>query len=427
MKPGWGSAPREEIEARQFERLRSLLAAIVPANRFYSAKLATLGQPASLDDFRRRAPETTKSELIEDQRANPPWGANLTFPLDRYARYAQTSGTTGVPMRWADTPESWQWMLDTWRRVYDAAGVTSADRIFFAFSFGPFLGFWTAFEAASQMGALCIPGGGMRSAARLRVIADTGVTVLCCTPTYAMHLAEEAAAEGVSARPASVRMLIVAGEPGGSIAGTRARLKAAWPNAEIVDQHGMTEVGPVTYQCPARPGVLHVYEEAYFPEVIHPATGQQIPRGGEGELVLTNLGRTGSPLLRYRTGDIVRLSPSDRCQCGSWEMAFEGGIIGRTDDMVVVRGVNVYPSAVDDIVRASGGVAEYRVRVTTDRSMVELAMEVEPDGSVDAPALVHRLETALRDSLALRIPVAIAAAGSLPRFEMKARRWVVIP
>jgi phenylacetate-CoA ligase len=275
------------------------------------------------------------------------------------------------------------------------------------------------------MGAMCVPGGGMRSAARLRIIADTGVTVLCCTPTYATHLAEAASEAGVDLASTAVRMLIVAGEPGGSIAGTRARLSELWPGAQVVDQHGMTETGPVTYQCPAREGVLHVYEEAYIPEVIDPATGAAAAPGGEGELVLTNLGRTGSPLLRYRTGDIVRLAVPDRCSCGSWEAAFEGGIVGRTDDMVLVRGVNVYPSAVEDIVRTCGGVAEYRVRVSTDRSMVELRMEVEASG--DADGLVHRLEAALRDSLALRIPVEVVAPGTLPRFEMKARRWVASP
>ncbi|MEZ5353105.1 MAG: AMP-binding protein [Bryobacteraceae bacterium] len=413
MKAGWGSAERDGIEARQLARLQSLVGELIPANRFYNAKLAPMGVPSSLAEFRSQAPFTTKAELIRDQAAHPPWGTNLTYPLDRYTRFAQTSGTTGMPMRWADTPQSWEWMLATWRRVYEAAGVDAADRIFFAFSFGPFLGFWTAFEAATQIGALCIPGGGMRSGARLRVIADTGVTVLCCTPTYAVHLAEAAAAEHIDLARTSVRMLIVAGEPGGSIAGTRGRLRELWPGAAIVDQHGMTEVGPVTYQCPAREGVLHVYEEAYLPEIIN------------GELVLTNLGRTGSPLLRYRTGDLVQQTAADRCVCGSWEMGFEGGIIGRTDDMVVVRGVNVYPSAVEDIVRACGGVAEYRVHVSMDRSMVELRMEVEPEGAQD-DSLGQRLETAMRDSLALRIPVTIVPAGALPRFEMKARRWVVI-
>src|SRR5580704_11035833 len=184
---------RAAITAGQLEQLRTLVAELFPGNQFCSQKLNAAGitfDVASLEDFSRRFPFTTKSELVEDQRAHPPFGKNLTYPLDRYTRFHQTSGTIGTPLRWLDTPESWDWMLDNWTEIHGVAGVTSADRIFFAFSFGPFIGFWLAFEAAARMGALCIPGGGMSSAARLRAILDNAATVLCCTPTYAIRLAE---------------------------------------------------------------------------------------------------------------------------------------------------------------------------------------------------------------------------------------------
>lgn len=402
-------------------------------NPFYAAKLAgtsLLDGVADLDDFRARCPFTTKAELVADQLAHPPYGTNLTFPLERYTRCHQTSGSTGSPLRWLDTPESWTWMLDNWETVHRQAGTTAADRIFFAFSFGPFLGFWTAFESAQRLGCLVFAGGGMTSVARLRAILDLRATILCCTPTYAIHLAEVAAKEGLDLRKSAVKTLSVAGEPGGSIPAVRARLAELWPGARVYDHHGMTEVGPVSYECPARPGVLHVIERAFLAEVVEPATGRPVAAGERGELILTNLGRTGSPLLRYRTGDLVRHAPRTThhaCPCGSTDLALEGGILGRVDDMVVVRGVNVYPSAIEEIIRRVGGVAEYQVRVSQRQALAELTVTVEPVAGEAGPGLVDRLAAAFEASLTLRVPVHLAAVGSLPRFESKARRWVREP
>jgi phenylacetate-CoA ligase len=403
-------------------RLDTLLTAILPHNRFYSAKLSGAHPGPDLATL----PFTLKQELIDDQIAHPPYGSNLTYPLDRYTRFSQTSATTtGTPMRWLDTPESWDWMIGNWTRVYAAAGVGAGDRIFFAFSFGPFLGFWVGFEAAARVGCLAIPGGGMRSAARLRAIIETSATVLCCTPTYAIRLAEVAAEENIDLRASKVRTLIVAGEPGGSVAGARAHISKLWNGARVSDHHGMTEIGPVSYGCPKRAGVLHVIEDSYIAEVVDPLTGRPVSRGVTGELVLTNLGRLGSPLIRYRSSDMVQAAPEGRCECGALDMALEGGILGRTDDMLVVRGVNVYPSAVENILRGFDAVREYRVEIQNQRTLPELSIQVEvaPEQAQDA-TLAHRLEAALTNAFTLRIPVSLVAPGSLPRFEMKARRWV---
>ena len=308
-------------------------------------------------------PVTTRHELVRDRLANPPYGTNLTFPLEAYVRCHQTSGTTTVPIRWLDTAESWNHIVDNWVQILDAAGVTRRDRFFFAFSFGPFLGFWSALDAVQRLGCFCFPGGSMSSHARLQAILDNGITALCCTPTYAQHLGEVAREKKVDLTRSRVRLLIVAGEGGGSIPATRARIERLWPGAAVFDHHGMTEVGPVTYQCPARPGSLHVLESAYLPEVIDPQSGEPVPAGETGELVLTTLDRIGSPLLRYRTGDLVKPRRRSVCACGRHELALEGGILGRSDDMVVVRGVNVYPSLVEEIVRGYPEVTEYRVQL----------------------------------------------------------------
>src|ERR1700691_1030283 len=406
----------------QVGQLRDVLSVVLRNNPFYAAKLRGVSPDSDIATL----PFTVKQELIDDQMAHPPYGSNLTYPLDRYTRFCQTSATTtGTPMRWLDTPETWEWRIANGTRVAQAAGVSAGNRIFFAFSFGPFLGFWVGFEAATRVGGLAIPGGGMRSAARLRAIADTSATVLCCTPTYAIRLAEVAAEESIDLGAASVRTLIVAGEPGGSVPATRNHISKLWRGAGVVDHHGMTEIGPVSYGCPKRPGVLHIIEDSYIAEVIDPVTGRPLPRGAAGELVLTNLGRLGSPLLRYRTSDIVQAAVEDRCECGTHDFALNGGILGRTDDMLVVRGVNVYPSAVENIVRGFDAIGEYRVEIQNQRTLPELSIQVEaaPAHAHDA-TLAHRLEAALTNAFALRIPVSVVSQGALPRFEMKARRWV---
>jgi phenylacetate-CoA ligase len=410
-----GATPsgRAGLEAEQLARLRLLLKAIVPANPFYTAKLRGCGEITSLDDFTRNIPFTTKGELTEDQKAHPPYGSNLTFPLERYTRFSQTSGTSAAPLRWLDTPESWEWMLGNWETIYRAAGASSGDRVFFAFSFGPFLGFWTSFEAGAKLGLLCIPGGGLSSEARMHAIVETGATILCCTPTYALRLGQ------IGTAGSQVRTIIVAGEPGGSISTTRAQIEKLWPGAHVFDHHGMTEVGPVSYECPERPGTLCVIEHSYLAEIIDPSSGQAVREGEDGELVLTTLGRTGSPLLRYRTGDIVRKSFVNDI------LAFAGGILGRSDDMVIVRGVNLYPTAIEQIIRQHAEIAEYRVEFGNSGVLDEIVVTIEPiQRCADPTTLATKLESELKRTFALRIPVSIVTPGTLPRFEMKAKRWV---
>lgn len=418
---------RDALERTQLAELKKLLAIIRPTNQFYENKLSGTGineHINSLEAFREYCPFTTKKELVDDHQSNPPYSSNLTFPLEHYTRAHQTSGTRGQPMRWLDTPKSWQWMVNNWCDIFKAAEVNSEDRIFFAFSFGPFIGFWLAFEAGEALGALSIPGGGLSSAARLRSIFTHQANVLCCTPTYALRLAEIAKTEEIELDDSPIRKIIVAGEPGGSIPATRRRLEEAWPGAAIFDHHGMTEVGPVTYQCSAQPGVLYILEHSYIPEIVHPETGQAVDPGETGELVLTTLGRHGSPLLRYRTGDLVKSTSTQASACGRFDLGLDGGILSRADDMVVVRGVNVYPSAVEEIIRNTGGVAEYRVEIARDISMVEMSLQIEPESS-DDDSLAKRLAVAFQENLSLRVPIQIVEPNALPRFELKAKRWIV--
>jgi len=421
---------RTALAKMQGQRLERLLGGVYGPNRFYTSKLDRAGirlDALQLPRDLSRLPLTTKTELVGDQIAHPPWGTAFSEPIDQYTRYCQTSSTTGRPLRWIDDNESWQWMLECWKTVYRGARVDRRDRIFFPFSFGPFLAFWTAFEAGCQIGAHCVPGGGMSSQLRLAMIETIEPTVLCCTPTYALRLAEVAAENRADHRPlseSSVRVLIVAGEPGGSIPATRERIERSW-GARVIDHHGLTEVGPVSFECWEQPGFLHLNESEYVCEVLDPSTLEAVPDGQPGELVITNLGRTLTPVIRYRTGDIV-VRRSDVCRCGRTWARLEGGILARADDMINVRGVNVYPSALESVVRQFDEVVEFRSTVRRAGAMRSLSLEIElTPQAADAPGIATRVTQQLREALGLTIPVHVADSGSLPRFEMKARRLVI--
>jgi phenylacetate-CoA ligase len=414
---------RAALTRVQLAKLRAMLHEILPANAFYARKLAgiAIDRLQTLDDL-ARLPFTTKQELVDDQAAHPPYGSNLTYPLRRYCRLHQTSGTSrGRPLRWLDTRESWDWFMHCWRLKYETVGLTPDDRLFFPFSFGPFIGFWAAFEGAFRLGNLCLPGGGMTSAARLRFLMENDATVICCTPTYALRLAEVARQEGIDLAHSAVRILIVAGEPGGSIPATRRRIEEAW-GARVFDHTGMTEIGSLGIECPENPLGVHMLETECIPEVIDAATGERLPPGREGELVLTNLGRWGSPLVRYRTGDRVLADP-DPCPCGRVFLRLKGGIRGRTDDMIIIRGNNVYPSALEDIIRRFPAVEEFRIEVDQSGPLTSLHLLLEcppPAGT----ALADAVRAAVRTELNFRPVVTLVPPGTLPRAEMKSQRLV---
>jgi phenylacetate-CoA ligase len=419
---------RMRLAECQGRRLADLLLAIEGRNQFYTHKLRDAGldiRTLRFPEDLRKLPLTTKAELNADQVAHPPFGTALTEPIANYTRYCQTSSSTGRPLRWIDTNESWQWLLECWKAVYRGARVKPGDRVFFPFSFGPFLGFWAGFEAGPQIGLHCIPGGGMSSQIRLSMIEAVGATVVCCTPTYALRLAE--IAEHEHRRPLSegtVRMLIVAGEPGGSILATRDRIERSW-GARVIDHHGLTEVGPVSFECWEAPGALHINEADFIAEVLDSRTGDEVSDGETGELVLTNLGRTASPVIRYRTGDIV-VRRSEPCRCGRTWARLEGGILGRADDMVNIRGVNVYPVGIESVVRRLPEVVEFRSVVSRQGSMRSLRLEIEvaPEFA-DSNAVASRVAYHLREALGLSVNVQVVESGTLPRFEMKANRFVV--
>jgi phenylacetate-CoA ligase len=423
------TAPPETLREWQWQRLIAGLGDVWDSNIFWRERLRAAGvrdprDVASWADF-ARLPRLTKAELAADQAAHPPFGTNLTHPLDRYVRVFQTSGTTGPPLRWLETEASWAWWARCWAFVFRGAGLAAPDRLFFPFSFGLFVGFWAGLEGARVLGAMAIPGGGQDSATRLHAIRELGATALVCTPSYGLHLAEVARAQGADPAALGVRTTVHAGEPGAGIPAVRQRLELLW-GARAYDHAGMTEVGAYAFECIAQAG-LHVNELEFVAEVLDPERGRPVAPGEVGELTLTNLGRWGAPVLRYRSGDRVRLAPN-ACACGRTFARLEGGILGRVDDMLVVRGVNVFPSALEGIVRRFAAVDEFQIEVFRRGVLDEVRLLIEIDGSAGPAERVRQtvdgVGQAVRRDLGIRIEVTAVPARTLPRYELKARRVV---
>ncbi|MCW9033880.1 MAG: AMP-binding protein [Rhodospirillales bacterium] len=417
--------PREELQALQLDKLQAMANELWGKNQFYTNKWKAAGVTPedikSLDDL-SKLPLTLKSELVQDQEANAPYGTNLTYPLRDYVRFHQTSGTTGKPLKILDTEEGWSWWGKCWAHVLSGAGVTADDRIFLAFGFGPFVGFWASVEGARLIGATMIPGGARDSLQRLELMKEAEATSLACTPTYAIRLGEVARENGFDLSDIPITSTIHAGEPGANIPSTKKKIENTW-SAKCFDHAGATEVGAHSYECEVQPGGTHLIESEYIAEILSPETLEPVAPGERGELVITNLGRWGFPVIRYRTGDVVKYN-IDKCECGRTHMRFDGGVIGRADDMVTVRGVNVYPAAVENIIRQFDEVDEFRITVSTINHMDEMDVELElVENAVDT--VMDDVKDKLYTMLGFRPKLALVARETLPRFELKAKRFHV--
>jgi phenylacetate-CoA ligase len=419
---------REELRALQLQKFCEMTRQLAASNPFWTQRFEAVGlDPTALSTWEefRRIPFLTKAELVADHQGNPPYSTNLTYPLTNYSRLHQTSGTTGKPLRWLDTPSSWDWLMQCWKQIFLLIGLTPDDRLAFPFSFGPFIGFWAAFEGANRLGNLCLAGGGMSSQARLQMILDNEATIICCTPTYAMRLVAVAEEEGIDLTKTSVRGIVVAGEPGGNVPAIRRKIETAF-GARVFDHWGMTEIGSLGVESVRYDSGLYLLETECIAEIIDRTTGQPVEPGELGELVITNLGRWGSPVIRYRTGDLVKQdlseSPDELCL-----LRLEGGILGRADDMMTIRGNNVFPSSVDAILREFEHVAEYRMNFTTHREMNHLRIEVEPVAEVAGTgaerSLLESIGRAIKDRMNFQAEIVPVAPDTLPRFELKGRRF----
>jgi phenylacetate-CoA ligase len=317
-----------------------------------------------------------------------------------------------------NTTEDWGW----WRRcmavVLRAAGIGPGDRVALAYSFGPYLLFWASYEGVDEVGAGRVGLGGMDSLQRLHALREFEATAVLCTPTYAVHLAQVAAQHGQLDAFNSVQRIVCSGEPGASIPAVRARIEAGW-EARCFDHAGLSEVGAATYPC-AEAGGLHILEEEFIAEIVDPTSAQPVRDGAVGELVLTALGRFGSPAIRYRTGDVVDCH-EEPCPAGHSGRWLPRGVLARSDDMVVIRGMNVFPSAIEQTMREVAEIGEFRITFYTEATaMDEVKVEVELERAED----VRAIQTGLRRQLGLRIRIVPLKPGILPASTDKARRVV---
>ena len=427
--PRHETMPRDRIEALQTRKLRNLVEWADASVPWQSKRLrdsgVTADQMNTLEDI-RRIPLMTRDDWMQGQIEHPPFGPILAVPPDVAIRYHMTSGTTGAaPIRVLDGMKDWEWIAEMWCYGLWGFGVRPRDTVFVAFGYSTFIGFWGLHYACEKLGSLVLPGGAMTTDVRVKQIMDMGATVVCSTPTYALRMAQEAKSLGIDLATGPIKRLILSGEPAGSIPATKRLIEEEW-GAKAGDTAGMTELGTIMiFECEAQPGGTHIIEDHYIEEVLDPVTDEPVGYGEMGERVVTSFGRGFIPVLRYRTRDFVVKVPGSSCSCGRTFDLYEGGIRGRVDDMKLVRGTNVYPRAVEAIVREHPEIDEFQIHLFTEegiRDEIEILCEI-PGGEADSEAVLSALQRELADAHeGLRFGVKQVDLETLPRFELKAKR-----
>ncbi|MBI4295802.1 MAG: AMP-binding protein [Chloroflexi bacterium] len=420
---------REEIRALQLNRLREQVQYLSENSPFYQSifqKYKIMPEAfRSLADL-KRVPFLDKHIAGESQEHCPPFGEFLCVPERDIVKYFRTSGTTLRPRNMAYTWDDWMnCSVEVMTRMKYAIGVRAEDRAFIAFPYSTFVSLWNAHYACEKIGCMVIPGGGLSTRERLHLMRDMKVTVLCSTPTYAYRLASVAEEEGIDIRSIPLRIIHTGGEPMAAVPGSRRRLEELW-QAKVYDDYGHSEaLAPVGGECVAQDG-LHVAEDILITEVLNEG-GEQVAPGETGELVTSNILARGMPVLRFRTSDLVTYT-DEPCSCGRNTTRLK--VLGRSDDMIIIKGTNVFPSTVEEIVKRCPELSnEFMIVLDEIDGVYELIIQVEPcvkeRCTLDQEEAIRgKIVEMMRDTLRLRPVVQVMAPGSLPRFETKAKRVV---
>jgi len=423
------TASREAMRKLQARKLRAIVQQAWNHSPFYRKKFEeaslTPDKIHSVEDV-SRLPFITKEDLRQRQEASPPWGDILTLKAEECQRVHLTSGTTGKPLKILDTAEDWSKFCHIYARNLYAYGIRKMDMVMPAFSFGPWIGFWAGYYACQEIGCLLFASGGMKTEQRLDALLTYPITVLGCTPSYAIHMADVASKSGINlSQQAKIRISWHTGESGAAVPGVRKKIEEAY-GCKAFDFLGSTEIGPWGFNCEFQSGLTHVNEDWAYPEVLHLETDEPVGPGGTGELVLTNLERRANPFLRYRSRDIVQVADR-RCPCGRTLFSLEGSVRGRLDDMKKIRGIIVYPSKVEEIIREFKEVEEFQVLFKRIHDLDEILVRIDPVPELERgfySSLRGRLEKALQIGLGIRTSVEILESGSLPRWDHKAKRII---
>jgi phenylacetate-CoA ligase len=438
--PALDYASSDELAAIQSAKLAVVVRFVYETIPFYRRKFDAIGlEPGDvrgLDDL-ARIPITTKHDMAADLEAHPPWGTYTSVDdalwAERGWQMFASSGTTSRPRTFRYTHfdrEMWAW-TDA-RAMYAMGFRPGRDSALLAFGYGPHVWLWGVHYALNRMGIPILSGGGLDTRTRGRFILEYAPTILCCTPSYALHLGSVMLELGIDPRFTAVRYLFCAGEPGFSVPATRRRLEHLW-DAELHEFYGCTEAAPAAggFTCAAlaaqKEGTVatHLMADSQIWETIDPATLAPTAAGERGLSVATNLVSEASPQLRFLVGDFTRLE-NGRCDCGRSHPRARGGFVGRADDMLNVRGVTLFPSSIEDALRGVPEVGnEFEIVVARERDLDVLTIRVEPHADLDDTRfrdLVRRIEAEIVSRCELRPVIEIVAPGTLPKTEFKAKR-----
>ncbi|HMK36860.1 MAG TPA: AMP-binding protein [Desulfomonilaceae bacterium] len=421
---------REELETLQLKKFRRIVKWAYEKSRFHRSLYDAAGlRPEDIRTMEdvRKVPKVEKSMMRDIQRKDPfPYGDALCVPLDEVVEFRQTSGTTGQPVYQPDTWQDWEWWSECWATLLWAQGYRPRDRVFLPFGYNIFVAFWAGHYACEKIGCEIVPGGVLDTKARLLKMQEVRATAMMATPTYVLGMAE-VATKKLSLDPArelGIRRITCAGEPGALVPSTKRRMEQAW-GAKVYDHTGATEIGAWGFECSAQPGALHVNEAMFLAEIEDLDTGEAITEPGRtGKLVITALDRIAQPCIRFDSKDIVKFGV-DPCDCGRTYRLMPGGVVGRADDITKVKGVLLAPSAIEDVVRSMPGLGdEYEVTVEKRGDVDHILLRVElAQGTTDSKSVTEALATELRVKTNLGYEIQVHPYGSLPRYEMKAKRF----
>jgi len=414
---------REELNQIELTYFKKLFSYAKKNSLLYQEKLKGIEVESlkTLDDI-KKIPLTDKEDLRRYQEIPPhPYGGILGVELEKVTTFRQTSGTTGKPVYVPETYESWQWRIEAWCHILYMAGFRPHHRVFLPFGYNVYVAFWEAHYAAEKLGCEVIPGGALDTKGRISKILEISATAMMCTPTYGLHIAEEADKLGIPPNTMGIERILCAGEP--MPQATRKRLEELF-SADVFDHIGGTEPCGWAGMCEAKEG-LHIIEPFFLVEILdRERMEREVSEGETGVAVVTPLGRRSFPLIRFNTKDLV-IKGKGHCSCGRTSQKI-GEIVGRIDDLRKIRGVLFSPKTVEEVVRSSfKEISEYEIVVTREGTMDEITLKVElsyPPGE-ERERLIKRLGEALKTKTNLSFRISVEPSGSLPRYTLKASRF----
>ena len=423
-------AERDERSlARLKEQLRYCYERVPFYRKHWDAHGFEPGQVKTWEDFTRRVPIVTKRMLVEDQAEHPPFGGYLGIEASEIARIHGSSGTSGTPTIYGVGKQDWERAAEMFAATQWAMGVRPGQVVHFAFPFGLFFGGWGVLYGAEKIGAAAFPLGLADTKRHVEMMYALGSEVIEATPSYLFHMAEVAREMGHDPKGSPLKRAIVGGEPGGSVAATRERLLAAWGLESVCDSGSTSEMFPfcTNTECTEMRGP-HLWTDEVWTEVVDPEDhSRSMPEGERGAVVYTHLWRTSQPMIRFYPGDAAVMT-SEPCSCGRTYPRLPFGVVGRLDDTLVIRGANVYPSAIEQALREVDGLGlEFRIFVDKRGELDEVTVQCETeDGKASGgrETLLQEANERVRHHCQIRIPVELVEPGTFERTTLKARRVV---